>query len=57
MQLLLRELQQEHGGENDEGDRQRLIEGVQLLLDFLGVARDRNEIAALVAEIATRMTA
>ena len=34
-----------------EGEHQRLIEGVGFVLDLGGVARDRDEIAAVLAEI------
>ena len=47
----------EHGGEQQhdrqhaEGDRDRAVEGLRLVLDLERVARDRDQIAAVLAEI------
>ena len=47
----------EHGdededqGERAESDDQRLIEGARLVVDLLGVAGDRDQVAAVLAEV------
>ena len=43
--------EQQHDGERPEGDRQRLVEGADLLVDLDRIARDRDQVAAVVAEI------
>ena len=43
--------QQQHDGEHPEGDDQRAVEGAHLLVDLGGIAGDRDQEAALVAEI------
>src|SRR5205085_1879178 len=43
--------QQEHDRQYPEGDDQRAIEAVGLVVDLGPVARDRDEIAPLLAEV------
>ena len=43
--------QQQHDRQHAEGDDERAVEAARLLVDLGGVAGDRDEIAALLAEI------